>query len=552
MMLFKNLNSMTCALVVFVGVAILASDVAVIAMKKEMSRALAADVQEDPDDEWDPSYYYHVITGEDELGYGNPDVTIGNPMRGLVPSPRYLPSGGLEGNPLNPSLEFYYIGWDELMIQNPDDVGNDKAYNWTAFEVLLNDSASRYAHVVFRLFIHFPGQPLRLPTFLSNIEMRYVQTGDAKNPRKELSPYYGDVRLLRALENFLKDFGEKYDGDTRIAAIQLGLLGFWGEWQTCCDNEDEKVLSDAVREKVIKWYAAAFKTTKLQMRYADPKSGYESNFGRHDDSFAFKTIEGESYFFWPQTVAAGQDDFWKWGMMGGETRPELQAMIFKDSYQAGSPFKQDFMECVQTTHASYIFHHGAFKNGGYDGQELKNALYAHTRMGYRFRIVKVAAKKHRARTDRVDIEVNIRQSGVAPFYYPLSIALDCPVLENPRTVEGVESLIEKDQEKTFTFRGIPNNDDCLQDVTFTLQSPYIYEQRPMKFSQGENGTVSVSIPAATSGSEIASSSPCIDDHKCKNGYMLSIDSFLGCQEYCVGESCVGLLKKLSWECGPCL
>jgi len=25
---------------------------------------------------------------------------------------------------------------------------------------------------------------------------------------------------------------QRYDGDTRIGYIQLGLLGFWGEWHT--------------------------------------------------------------------------------------------------------------------------------------------------------------------------------------------------------------------------------------------------------------------------------------------------------------------------------
>jgi hypothetical protein len=489
--------------------------------------------------------YYHVITNDDELGYGNPEATLGNPMRGLIPSPRYLPPKEWENNPLSSSVEFYYIGWDEIMLQDPDFVAQEVAYNWTALEVILNDTASRFSHVAFRLFIHFPGQPLRLPAFLSDITMRTVQTGDQDNPRTEMSPYYGDQRLVRVLGQFIKELGRKYDGDTRIAAIQLGLLGFWGEWQTCCNNDDVDVLPDSVRDKVIGWYAAAFTKTQLQMRYENPKSGYINKFGRHDDSFAYKTIDGESYFFWPRTQAAGQEDFWKWGVMGGETRPELQPIIFENWYPAGSPHKQDFMECVETTHATYVFHHGGFIEGGYKGDELQKALYAHARMGYRFRIVQVAAESE---DDLVNIDVVIRQVGVAPFYYPLSIALQCPLLKSPRLVSGVDGLIDKDQNKTFKFRNIPNRRACLQNVTFSLKSKYIYNERPMKFSQGPRGIVSVSIPTAPTNNLCST--------QCKTwngleGFIVSIYFQSGCREFCVSERWRRILQLLKWRCGHC-
>jgi hypothetical protein len=500
----------------------------------------------------------------EELGQPNIYATMGNPMRGLAPSPRYLFPEFWKDNPLDPSVEFYYIGWDEILIDDPDVVGNDSSYNWTALQMLLDDTASRYAHAVFRIFIHFPGQPLRLPPFLSNIDMRWVQTGSKDNPRSELSPYYGDIRLLRAIQLFIKEFGSKYDGDLRIAAIQLGIIGFWGEWQTCCDNDDENVLPEYVREQVVEWYASAFTKTKLQMRYADPKSGYDKKFGRHDDSFAYRTIDGESYFFWPQTIEAGQGDFWKWGMMGGETRPELQSIIFEDWYRPDNDTHEDFMACVRTTHASYMFHHDAFLNGGYSGIELENALSAHARMGYRYRLMQVAAAAYPNDNFRVRIDVDIVQKGVAPFYYPLSLSLECATLASPQLVGGVETLIDDEQQKTFSFENVPNDPRCLSNITFGLKSPYLYDARPIRFSQGSNGIISVSIPTApnsaasvplvpspTNSNDLSSLSSCSDEHKCDAGYILSAVTATGCQQYCVGETCAKLLKLVAWECGPC-
>jgi hypothetical protein len=51
--------------------------------------------------------YYHSLTVND-LGVPNPDAAIGNPLKGLMPSPQYS-RPPYNANMPN-SLEFYYIG----------------------------------------------------------------------------------------------------------------------------------------------------------------------------------------------------------------------------------------------------------------------------------------------------------------------------------------------------------------------------------------------------------------------------------------------------------
>jgi hypothetical protein len=51
--------------------------------------------------------YYHTVT-TDILGAPNPDAAIGNPLKGLVESPIYMPPPYKPDLPL--AVEFYYLG----------------------------------------------------------------------------------------------------------------------------------------------------------------------------------------------------------------------------------------------------------------------------------------------------------------------------------------------------------------------------------------------------------------------------------------------------------
>jgi hypothetical protein len=112
----------------------------------------------------------------------------------------------------------------------------------------------------------------------------------------------------------------------------------------------------------VEWYSAAFNTTKLQVRYPF-EAAYKAGYGLSDGSFAQLTLDGDAnggvknteWYFWPVAVAANQSNFWRTAPMGGETRPELQSMVFEPWYPNGTYEKQDFLRCVYTTHATYMY-----------------------------------------------------------------------------------------------------------------------------------------------------------------------------------------------------
>lgn len=209
---------------------------------------------------------YYFTIDKSVLGTANPDVSIGNPLRGLMTSPAW--TGTQTPSTLPTSLEFYYFGLDEIMV-------GSNQFDWSVLDNVLKGAASRYKHVIWRVYCHYPGRSLGVPEYLLD---QGIDIDDG-------SPVYDDVKLLTALEQFIKALGARYDGHKSLAFIQLGLLGYWGEWHTF---PDKNLLTDDTKKKVLTWYKNAFKITKLQAR--DPSDAPAGGIGFHDDSFAYSTV----------------------------------------------------------------------------------------------------------------------------------------------------------------------------------------------------------------------------------------------------------------------
>ena len=418
---------------------------------------------------------YYRTNNTSILGKPNYGASLGNPMKGLAGGARWAKPPLPDAVPL--SIEFYNIGLDEIMV-------GDNKFDWTIVENFLKSSASRKMHAVLSVYIHWPGQPLRLPPHLKNIRLYTTDNGK--------SPHYGDERLLTALQQFISAWGIRMDGDRRVVAIHVGLLGFWGEGHT---YPDLTLVPETSKQAVAEWYRSAFSTTQVQARYPGPNA---ESFGLYDGSLAYQSLDGpengnvkREWFMWPRIQEAGQQNLWKKSIIGGETRPELQEIIFTDSYPAGDEWHQSFQKCVNTMHVSYVLHHDAFQNDGYQGDVLKKARAAHASMGYSFYISEIFATVS-STVGKVDVGVTVVQSGVAPFYYDLDLVLECNGAK--KVQEGVDDIVEKRQSKLFVFRNIPATDECLNKLSLRLQSSYAYEGRPVLFAQGSDGTVTFRLP----------------------------------------------------------
>lgn len=124
-------------------------------------------------------------------------------------------------------------------------------------------------------------------------------------------------------------------------------------------------------------------------------------------------------------------------------------------------------------------------------------------MGYNFMITKVGAifqdSLSVSEDNLAQIDVTINQVGVAPFYYPLSLFLDCPDLTSPMEISGVESLLQEGDSKVLSFRNVPQTAKCMNEIQFHLNSTHHgFQNRPIKFAQGQHGIVKLLLPLPSS------------------------------------------------------
>ena len=345
------------------------------------------------------------------MGVYDRTVTAGNPLKGFFTSYQWT----TPDQRVPHRLEFLYLPFSEVMP-----TADGPAFD-AVLEPFLEASAARNNHMILRFYLDYPGREPGVPAWLS-------ETVDC-NPYEEYgggcSPDYGNPRLQSVLLEFIAALGARYDGDPRLGFVQLGLLGFWGEWHTY--PHGEFFASPTFQQEVIDAFDEAFNETHILLRYPIHDAPQRS-IGFHDDSFAYATLGDVPWFFHPKLVAAGAEERWREVPIGGEIYPELQRSLFTEDYVVDT-YSQDLLHCIEATHASWMINHGVFRpDGGYEGAQLEAARDAALAMGYEFAIDKVEMRASGLHAGTVDLQfaVFIRNTGVAPFYYPLSLQLMDP------------------------------------------------------------------------------------------------------------------------------
>jgi hypothetical protein len=316
-------------------------------------------------------------------------------------------------------LEFLYLPMSELWSAEGETLGS-------GLEPYLVDAESRGHHAVLRVYIDYPGRPSGLPDYLTE----QVSCSTYTDYGGGCSPDYDDPELVQAMLGLIAAVGSAYDGDPRLGFLQVGLMGFWGEWHTY--PHTEWFPSEDTQKAVLNAFDAAFETTQMQVRRAAVNS-VELRMGFHDDSFAYSTIGEEAWFFLPGLETAGAAERWQEVSIGGELRPELQPIVFNEDYQLGV-FAQDVSECIEATHASYLLNYYAFNGDGqgYSGGARSRAEDAALELGYQFELTRaeISASGLHDSTAEVAISLELSQTGVAPFYYPVTVTVESPHLED--------------------------------------------------------------------------------------------------------------------------
>ena len=367
-----------------------------------------------------------------------PDVsrTVANPLKGFMTS--YLWGAPVSDFP--DQMEFLYLPMSELW-------GAEGELLESGLEPYLVAAESRGHHAVLRVFVDYPSRPTGLPAYLAGS----VSCSTYSDHGGGCSPDYDHPDLVAAMLGLIEALGSRYDGDPRLGFVQVGLLGFWGEWHTW--PHTDWFPSEETQRAVLDAYETAFEVTQLQIRRAAVHS-VDLRMGFHDDSFAYSTLGDVGWFFLPGLESAGAAERWQSVAIGGELRPEIQGQVFSDDYELGT-YAQDVMTCIEETHASYLLNYHAFNGSGtgYLGPDRDRAQLAALAMGYQFELVQADLEVSglQAGTVQATVSLELAQRGVAPFYYPLFATLQSDALEVVHhSTDDLRTLLPGDQ-RTVSF-----------------------------------------------------------------------------------------------------
>jgi len=303
------------------------------------------------------------------------------------------------------SMVFQYVSWKEL----------EPIEGMYAFEAW---ERKKWAHpraigkhVVLRVYVDYPTKSSGLPDWLRAkgvTEKVYMAHGGGK------SPDYNHPQMVLALERLIAAMGKRYNTHPRVAFIQLGLLGFWGEWHTY--PRVELFASEATQHRVLRAYLKTFPDKQLMARYADGALSKYHIIGFHDDMFPEDTDNGKDWSFLSRMRRSGHTDSWKQTVIGGEMVPNAARKWLGKRWDLTR-------EMVDRSHFSWVGPYGpALENNTSDDFVMRSDQLVR-QMGYQFRVAEIRHSRSVAPGAQCKVVLQGVNEGVAPFYYSWPVKL---------------------------------------------------------------------------------------------------------------------------------
>lgn len=321
---------------------------------------------------------------------------VDNPLKGWCP---YTDAGTIY-QPY--SMVFQYVPWNQL-----EPVENQ--FHFEEWEKSWDVGLAQNKHIIFRVYIDYPEKPSGLPEWLREAgvkETAYKDYGGGK------SPDYDDPRMVAAMERLIAAIGKRYNHHPRIAFIQLGLLGFWGEWHTY--PRTKLYASSDTERRIIEAYRRALPEKSLMVRYATGYAGEQEWIGFHDDMFPEDTDNGKDWSFLSGIRKSGRTENWRNAVIGGEMVPDKAPRWLGDKFDTT-------VEMLQRSHFTWVGPYCPALEPPKDQSFLSRSQELVRQMGYEYCISEIRLPAEVKNGQSIRLSFKGRNLGVAPFYYPWSV-----------------------------------------------------------------------------------------------------------------------------------
>lgn len=357
------------------------------------------------------------VAGEDRLLTITPkesDAILANPDMGwetfhhTTANDRNLPSW------IPSTVHYARWGWGELEPKQGET-------NVAFLDSVLQETREAGQKLAFRVMCcsTSPGRPYH-PDWLRPIPGAVVMTRYGDGPQLEV-PVLDHPAVLKAHLDFIRRLGERYDGHPDITHVDLGSVGWWGEWHMS-RSSDAPMPTLETQKKIVDAYLAAFKKTPLLMLIGGGpmlKHAVRNGAGWRADCLGDMGGFSKNWCHmrkaYPQMLPeADALNAWKHAPVAWETCWDMRKWV-----DEGWSLRFIFNYAL-ALHGSYINNKSApLPQGDVVRSEVERFL---RRLGYRLVLRRLQHPATVKPGSRFDVAMQWQNTGSAPCYRPYRIA----------------------------------------------------------------------------------------------------------------------------------
>jgi len=247
---------------------------------------------------------------------------------------------------------------------------------------------------------------------------------------------YDTPAFQERLKRLVAKLGQAWDDDPRIFAVQMGLIGYWGEHHSPAPTAAQRrLLAEAFQE--------AFKNKPVLVRHNDEEF-MQAGFGIYYDTFANLSREppaGPKDQFpwqamniyrdlWKRAPVEGEVEY-NWQMQRESAKPEETFGRTPDETMKKPAYRRYMIDKIRRYHTSYLGWIDGYNAS--DREVLEGAAELQKAFGYRFVLDAVSYPLVGVPGKEVTVKLAVRNTGSAPFYldWPVAVGLLDPATKKP-------------------------------------------------------------------------------------------------------------------------
>jgi len=221
----------------------------------------------------------------------------------------------------------------------------------------------------------------------------------------------------------IKKLGIAWDNDSRVAFVEMGLIGEWGEMEWP-DTKDD------IKEAIAAQFAASFQNKLVMIRWPNTYNDDIYNFGYYWDSWAH---HDQRYYGFHLNNTSPK---WKTAVIGGETAYDWGNRLIQPGkspdVSLSTPVHRDYIiDQIRSLHGNHM---GWIANYDHNNESVRaGAEIVQKAMGYCFVVSEVTYSKRIDTDTKFIVSFKVKNTGSTPFYYnwPVEVSLLDPETKQP-------------------------------------------------------------------------------------------------------------------------